>query len=118
MDPRIAWIQREQLGKAHAHWTRLLEVANINFDRNMNLNTDAKTQEYIPLESNIISPREKEVNANLSYIRKRKRENRASTYGLNHSSNIRHIERDDFTPWKRRTYNHGVIGYVFIAMYR
>ena len=110
MDPRIAWIQREQLGQAQAHWTRLVEVANINFDRNMNLNSETKAPEYIPLENNVNSPKEKEVNANLSYIRKRKRENRACTYGLNQSTNIHHIERDDFTPWKKRGYSDGVIG--------
>ena len=91
---------------------------------NMNSNfiqNSATDQDFIPLEitNNSINKNDNGVTnlGNLHY--RRKRENKASTYGLNSSENTRHL-RDDgsLTPWRSKEDNlyaayPGVIGFVF-----
>ncbi|XP_066290001.1 terminal nucleotidyltransferase 4B-like isoform X2 [Branchiostoma lanceolatum] len=119
MDPRIAWIQPEQLGQAHQTWTQIwltaqgLNQLHLNGNSNSNLDSNApvtppppprndggqqqqnSAQEYIPLDSNR-APRPPLPNS-----AKRKRDNRASTYNC---------EPEGGTPWKTRHYAEGVIG--------
>ena len=122
MDPRIAWYPPEQLGLAHDLWTSIWE-AEIGVDNmslnNSNPNLDQKPQEYIPLDiTNNLEQKHAVTNKQHSIQNqqnKRKRENRASTYGLNHSTN-KHFLREDggMTPWKPRGKRYcvlpGIIG--------
>lgn len=122
MDPRIAWGPPEQQGLAHDIWTKIWE-AQIGVDNmslnNSNPNLDQKAQEYIPLDyTNNLDQKHAATNRHYSIQNqqnqyKRKRDNRASTYGLNHSSN-KHFLREDggLTPWKPRDkrYLPGVMG--------
>ncbi|XP_067650739.1 terminal nucleotidyltransferase 4B-like [Haliotis asinina] len=109
MDPRIAWYPPEQLGHAHDLWTRVWE-AQIGVD-NMYLGPDQK--DFIPLDGgnfdnpNINNKKNSDVN-NHHHPQKRKRENRASTYGLNHST-YKHLLGEDggLTPWKPKDKNYG-----------
>jgi len=122
MDARIAWYQPEQLGVAHDVWTSIIE-AQIGVDNmslnNSNPNLDRKPQEYIPLNitnnfefKNGATNRQNNIN-NQENNCKRKRDNRASTYGLNHSA-YKHLLKEDggLTPWKPRNqgYRPDVIG--------
>lgn len=122
MDPRIAWGPPEQQGLAHDIWTRIWE-AQIGVDNmslnNSNPNLDQKPQEFIPLDfTNNLEQKHAATNRHYSIQNqqnqyKRKRDNRASTYGLNHSSNKHFLKEDGgLTPWKPRDkrYHPGVIG--------
>ncbi|XP_078608726.1 uncharacterized protein LOC144880461 isoform X1 [Branchiostoma floridae x Branchiostoma japonicum] len=120
MDPRIAWIQPEQLGQAHQTWTQIwltaqgLNQLHLNGNSNSNLDSNSapvtppppprndggqpqhnSAQDFIPLDSNR-APRTPLPNS-----AKRKRDNRASTYNC---------EPEGGTPWKTRHYAEGVIG--------
>ena len=121
MDPRISWFQSEQLGKAHSQWVRLVETSKLHLDiRNMpnnNTNVDSKAVDFIPFNDVDNLEKRQGVNANEQsnnnlQLRKRKRENKASTYGLNHSSCTGYIENDNLTPWKDtgKRYHPGIIG--------
>lgn len=124
MDPRIAWYPPEQLGVAHDIWTKIIE-AQIGVDdmslNNSNPNLDHKQQEFIPIITNDFEHKYAPTNRQNHYQNeqnrlKKKSDNRASTYGLNHSSN-KHFLREDggLTPWipKSKKYSSDVIGYVF-----
>jgi len=123
MDPRVAWFPPEQLGLAHDLWTNIWEteigVDNMSLN-NSNPNLNQKPQEYIPLDysnnldhKNAANNRQNSVKNNHNQC-KRKRENKASTYGLNHSSNKQFLRADGgLTPWKPRDKRYcspGVIG--------
>ena len=123
MDPRISWFQPEQLGKAHNQWVRLVETSKLHLDiRNMpnnNTNVDSKAVDFIPFDDVDNLEKRQGVNANEQsnnnlQLRKRKRDNKASTYGLNHSSCTGYIENDYLTPWKDtgKRYHPGIIGYL------
>lgn len=121
MDPRIAWYQPEHLGIAHDIWTYIIEaqlgVTNMSLNNNVNSNMDQKQKEYIPLNyTNDFEKKHAPTNRQLSVQNaensfKRKRDNRASTYGLNHSS-YKHKMLDGMTPWKPKDkmYSPDVIG--------
>ncbi|KAJ8303352.1 hypothetical protein KUTeg_019748 [Tegillarca granosa] len=121
MDPRIAWYPPEQLGVAHDIWTKIIE-AQIGVDdmslNNSNPNLDHKQQEFIPIITNDFEHKYAPNNRQNHYQNeqnrlKKKSDNRASTYGLNHSSN-KHFLREDggLTPWipKCKKYSLDVIG--------
>lgn len=122
MDPRIAWYVPEQLGLAHDIWTRIIEtqigVDNMSLN-NSNHNLDQRPPEFISLSVNNNlaqkhAPTNKQYNIqNQQNSFKRKRENKASTYGLNHSS-YKHFlhEHGGLTPWirKGKDYPPNVIG--------
>lgn len=122
MDPRIAWYPPEQLGVAHDVWTRIIE-AQIGVDNmslnNSNPNLDHKPAEFISLDiTNNFDQKSAPTNRQNSIHNqensfKRKRDNRASTYGLNHSS-YKHLLKEDggLTPWKpkKKKYQPDVIG--------
>ena len=124
MDPRIAWFQSEKIGKAHTQWIRIVEATNLNsepnifFDRNMpNItNGDSRAPDYISLDNGDDNEKRNETYANQNGVghgvRKRKRENKASTYGINNSSNLALIESGCLTPWRSRVtyYSPGIIG--------
>ncbi|CAH1780091.1 unnamed protein product [Owenia fusiformis] len=121
MDPRIAWFPPEQLGPAQILWTRIWEsgigVENMHLNNHTNPNLDKKAQEFIPLDfQNNFDKKQGPSNINRqnqNQNQKRKRDNRASTYGLNHSSAVHLLgENGGLTPWKPRdkTYHRGVIG--------
>lgn len=130
MDPRIAWYPPEQLGTAHDIWTKIWETQlgldNMNLNNTKNRlnnsipNVDMKPQDYISLDyKNNLGNKYGTINRcnvqNQQYQLqvKRKRENRASTYGLNHSS-CKHLLGEDggLTPWQAKDVNYtpGVIG--------
>lgn len=106
MDPRIAWPSPEQLGEANDIWARIIEAKigeNLNYRQQHSISLSRKnnlTQKQAP--SNF------QIQQN-----KKKRENKASTYGLNHSSN-RHLlaEYGGLTPWipHGKEYHLSVIG--------
>jgi len=122
MDPRIAWYPPEHLGLAHDLWTSIWE-AEIGVDNmslnNSNPNLDQKAQEYIPLNYANNFDQKLAVNNRQNSIQnsqnqyKRKRDNKASTYGLNHSSN-KHFLREDggLTPWKPRGKLYKLPGHI------
>lgn len=123
MDPRIAWYPPEHLGFAHDLWTSIWE-AEIGVDNmslnNSNPNLDQKPTEYIPLnftnkfDQKIASNNTQNSIHNSQNQFKRKRDsNKASTYGLNHSSNKHFLRDGGLTPWRPhgRIYRlPGVIG--------
>ena len=110
MDPRIAWYQPEHLGIAHDIWTYIIEaqlgvnLSNMSLNNNLNSNMDQKQKEFIPLDiTNNFEKKHAPTNRQLSVKNaenscKRKRDNRASTYGLNQSYNKHLLDR--MTPWK------------------
>uniref|UniRef100_A0A0L8FTK9 Uncharacterized protein n=3 Tax=Octopus bimaculoides TaxID=37653 RepID=A0A0L8FTK9_OCTBM len=117
MDPRTAWFPPEHLGRAHTLWTKIWE-AQIGVDsmylNNSNLvNSDQKSQECISLDYiNILDGKNTQTNGDHNVLNqqnqlKRKRENRASTYGLNHSS-VKHLLGKDgaLIPWKSKDKNY------------
>lgn len=116
MDPRIAWYPPEHLGRAYDLWTRVWE-AQLGVDM---MFLDQKSQDFIPLDGTFehkqlvlrnIKNAEKQLHSN---AQKRKRENRASTYGLNHSTYKVYLGEDGgLTPWKpkqKASYEGSVIG--------
>lgn len=123
MDPRIAWYPPEHLGLAHDIWTSIWE-AEIGVDNmslnNSNPNLDQKPQEYIPLDYANKLDQKVAANNRQNSIQnsqnqcKRKWDNKASTYGLNHSSNKHRLREDGgMTPWKPRGKRYrlpGVLG--------
>jgi hypothetical protein len=118
MDPRIAWYPPEQLGRAHDLWTRVWEMQQ-GVD-NMH-HSDYRPQDFIPLDG-IAYDHKRHVlhnsNKNAENIQhqttaqKRKRENKASTYGLNQQK--AYLGEDGgLTPWVgERPYHPSVVGYV------
>lgn len=117
MDPRIAWYPPEHLGRAHDLWTRVWETQQ-GVD-NMFLNSD-KPQDFIPLEGTTTFDQKKQVLQNTSknteniqnqnVAQKRKRENKASTYGLNQQK-VYLGEDGGMTPWTRKiSYEPSVVG--------
>ncbi|XP_021918333.1 non-canonical poly(A) RNA polymerase protein Trf4-1-like isoform X4 [Zootermopsis nevadensis] len=118
MDPIIGWFQPEQEGPAKDLWIRIWEtqkgVDNMNLiDVNTSLGT--KSHDYIPVDSTTNSDDQHirvTANCNNYFNRKRrKRENRASTYGMNHNQATL-IGDHGGCPWKKpnKTYGRGVIG--------
>jgi hypothetical protein len=120
MDPRIGWCTPEQQGRAHEFWSRIWEaqlgLRSMNLN-NANPNLDQKAQEFIPLDyDNKLNLKHGPSNRHQQYLNeqyhKRKRDNKASTYWLNHSSNAQILEHGGMTPWipVGKKYIHGVIG--------
>lgn len=116
MDPRIAWPSPEQLGIANDIWARIIE-AKIGVDNmslnNSNQNLNYRQQDYISLSvNNNLTQKQAPSNFQIQQ-NKRKRENKASTYGLNHSS-YKHFlaENGGLTPWipNGKEYHQHVIG--------
>ncbi|XP_076032218.1 uncharacterized protein LOC143020007 isoform X2 [Oratosquilla oratoria] len=119
MDPNIGWFQPEQQGPARDLWARIwftqqgLDNMNLN-DNNMN-----NTQDYIPINDTQQQNQRTNKNnlqqsatSNGYYNRtKRKRENRASTYGFNQNQKVL-IGQFGGCPWRtpNRTYDLGVVG--------
>jgi non-canonical poly(A) RNA polymerase PAPD5/7 len=112
MDPRIAWFPPEQLGKSHELWTRIWETQlmpmmdNVSLN-NSNPNLEQKAQEFIPLDyTNNLDQKQGPSNRQrqISQDKERhKKENRASTYGLNHSSCVHLLTGENgggLTPWR------------------
>nr|XP_039255416.1 terminal nucleotidyltransferase 4B-like [Styela clava] len=140
MDPRISWIQPEQLGPATDLWMTLwktvqglkcltveptnchpLSVINNcgpNFNSCFNM-VGGRQPDYIPFSENEApgrnGGRKNPKNPNMGqrgrnyapHGGKKRRENPASTYGMNYSREI--INRGGM-PWKQRSYTSGVVG--------
>ncbi|XP_070187139.1 terminal nucleotidyltransferase 4B-like isoform X2 [Littorina saxatilis] len=119
MDPRIAWYPPEHLGRAHDLWTRVWETQQ-GVD-NMFLNSDClKPQDFIPLDGTTAFDQKRQVLQNSSKnaeniqnqnsAQKRKRENKASTYGLNQER--RYLGEDGgLTPWVGKIpYEPSIVG--------
>ncbi|PNF28797.1 hypothetical protein B7P43_G05693 [Cryptotermes secundus] len=117
MDPAIGWFQPEQEGPAKDLWIRIWEaqkgVDNMNVDINTRLG--AKSHDYIPVDGTTNSDDQHNrvtVNCNNYFnCKRRKRENRASTFAMNHNQSAL-IGEHGGCPWKNpnRTYGRGVIG--------
>ncbi|KAG2469834.1 terminal nucleotidyltransferase 4B isoform X2 [Polypterus senegalus] len=128
MDPRIAWFQPEQLGPAHNLWVHIWETTqglrslclNNNHPEGMSARAQAELVEqrdFLPLETNNNRNQRLSVRDGIGAPNKRKRENKASTFGFNSSSQLLYGtdtggEQQDFTgtPWKSRNYSEGVLG--------
>lgn len=119
MDPTIGWFQPEQEGPAKELWTRIWEaqkgIDTMNLADMTHGGVGAKTSDYLPFDSvtngddqsNRVTP-----NANTYYNRtRRKRENRASTYGLNHNRSSL-VGDHGGCPWRNpnKIYGQGVVG--------
>lgn len=125
MDPRIAWCPPEQVeSAAHEQWSRLwdlqLGVSQLN-NGFVNMN-GSREQEYIPLDvdnqwenKTDKYPNNKQQHYQNQHFLNRKRENKASTFGLNHSSCVQRLRNRGMTPWQAhdKVYaSPGVIGCV------
>ncbi|KAG8231510.1 hypothetical protein J437_LFUL011548, partial [Ladona fulva] len=122
MDPTIGWFQPEQEGPAKELWTRIWEVQrsldNMNlYQMNTNQTIETKAPEYIPIginnrEESRRAYSNRPQNSNNYYNRtRRKRENRASTYGMNQNHAVL-IGEYGGCPWRKptKTYSKGVVG--------
>ena len=127
MDPRTAWYTPEQLGSAHRHWVGLWENCGVHstmIHLNNNSNLEHKSADFIPLDyTNRFDQKHAPSNfqQNLHNLQKRKYENKASTYALNHSSNLDDLT--GLTPWLRCPHGHGdvysspAVRYVLYSLY-
>lgn len=127
MDPRLSWIQPEQLGPATNLWMTLwhtlqgLKCVSVNPSNNnsafcgrlLNCNQMPTTQpDFIPFGDDVPkgetrTPHWKERNYNEPHGGKKRRENPASTSDINYSRDI--ISRGG-APWKRSDYAGGIVG--------
>ena len=100
MDQRVN-CSPEQLGIAQEQWTRLLETRFSNMPQTPSSN--CQTPEFISLDN---QQHQGYIGENEHDPSKRRRENRASTYGINHQR--RHYQ----PPWKPkgRRYSRGAVG--------
>ncbi|XP_052233237.1 LOW QUALITY PROTEIN: terminal nucleotidyltransferase 4B-like [Dreissena polymorpha] len=108
MDPRTAWYQPEQTGLVHDIWTSIIEsvigVDNMSFN---NPNLDQTNKDFIPLDfpknlnQRICDKNEQNSLKNCQnlHICKRKRENKASTYGFNRLIYKHYLSDGCLTPW-------------------
>lgn len=115
MDSRVAWDSPEQLGKAQEQWRRLLETRLNNMQHN-STDVDTKTQEYISLDNSKYIDHTDIGDKHQHYINlKRKRDNRASTYGLNLSSQRHNLRAGP--PWKPKgKIYHATVGYLLFSL--
>lgn len=113
MDPRIAWCTPEQLGPAYRHWLRLWELSTaskhggpiMRNDTNKHSSKEDKNKEkqhdFIPLHCNsFIDSKQGAPHGRREYV-VGDGSNKASTYGLNHSSNLDILEKRKHTPWRK-----------------
>ena len=123
MDPRIGWCMPEQLGIANDHWKRLYFTTMLNLrTRSHGHGVEARsTSDYISFDLHMGKTERKygynakQYAAQLDFYQKKKRDNKASTHGLNHPSNRALIEEDGrLQPWKKSSpkikYSSGVVG--------
>ena len=91
-----------------------MNLNNVNADPNL----EQKAPEFISLDyTNKLNQKHDNTNKqnnlqNLQYYR-RKKENKASTYGLNHSSNVHLLRKDGgLVPWKpkNKTFSPSIVG--------
>ena len=117
MDPRIAWYEPQQLGIAHYHWIRMYNrmTSLNNLNAKSHFTQNART-DYISFNA-LKNDRKHAVSSKPNSVyneiqQKRKRDNNlASTYGLNHPSLMHLISEDLMTPWLRETkYEPGILG--------
>lgn len=107
MDPRIGWCTPEQIGPAFKHWLRIWETSkstcpgDIIMINNTTIPANLEQQnDYIPLQCKSLDSKQQ---GNIP--RKRKDcitgdgSNKASTYGLNHSSNLDVLVKHKLIPW-------------------
>lgn len=118
MDPRIAWCTPEQIGPALKHWLRLWESTThhtlkgnssmISPDSITKIKNFEKQQDYIPVPHphyEASTDHERKVRCSPKVITG-DGVNKASTYGLNHSSNLHVLEYNKQIPWiSRDTFN-------------
>lgn len=123
MDPRIAWCPPEQVNSAcYEQWSRQWDQQHsVTVNNMMNgtqqpeyiaLDIDNQQQQYTP-NNNPINKHFQ--NNHQYYTHSRKRDNKASTFGLNHSSCVEKLKNGGMTPWKTpdKEYDSpGVIGCV------
>lgn len=118
MDPGTDWFPLEQLEPAYTLWMRICEaqlgVDTMYLNHNNFLNSDQKNDEYIPLDFVNVDGKngDHSVVTQQNQLKRKRDNNRASTYDLNHSS-VKHIIKDGaLTPWKNkdRHYEPDLIG--------
>ncbi len=118
MDPRVSWHLPEVVGTpAHELWARLWERHQDSmFHLNNNPNLD-KQADFIPLDiTNNFTQKQGLSNKQNSFhnqqYQARKKENKASTFGLNHSSKVHHLKDGGLIPWipRNKSYSPGAIG--------
>uniref|UniRef100_A0A8C4QPP4 Terminal nucleotidyltransferase 4A n=1 Tax=Eptatretus burgeri TaxID=7764 RepID=A0A8C4QPP4_EPTBU len=104
MDPRLAWLQPEQLGPANALWMQVWETTQGVGGLNLYLQTGAmrRHDDFLALQA-AASEGPAEVRAGLG---KRKRDNRACTNGVH----LALLTVAGGMPWKVRRYVDGVLG--------
>uniref|UniRef100_A0A8C8FB47 Terminal nucleotidyltransferase 4A n=1 Tax=Oncorhynchus tshawytscha TaxID=74940 RepID=A0A8C8FB47_ONCTS len=138
MDPRIAWFQPEQRGPANSLWMQIWEttqgLGNLYFNNNCNTGGLSSTSslspkkningtlDFIPLEANNNHNNRSSlgrgsaggqvcsrVSGVSGHPNKRKRDNKASTYGFNSSLETGGCGYTG-TPWKVKNYSEGILG--------
>uniref|UniRef100_UPI00358FA802 terminal nucleotidyltransferase 4B-like isoform X2 n=1 Tax=Myxine glutinosa TaxID=7769 RepID=UPI00358FA802 len=104
MDPRLAWLQPEQLGPANALWMQVWETTQGVGGLNLYLQTGAmrRHDDFLALQA-AASEGPAEVRAGLG---KRKRDTRACTNGVH----LALLTVAGGMPWKVRRYVDGVLG--------
>uniref|UniRef100_A0A671LV66 Terminal nucleotidyltransferase 4A n=1 Tax=Sinocyclocheilus anshuiensis TaxID=1608454 RepID=A0A671LV66_9TELE len=141
MDPRIAWFQPEQRGPANNLWMHIWEttqtLGNLYFNNNCNTasakltssdvsssgdgigassnaadstNNNNKSSRGVGGGGQVAGSRVTVVGTELPS--KRKRDNKASTFGFNRSLLLTDGVEDIYTgtPWKSRNYSEGIVG--------
>uniref|UniRef100_A0A674BAK2 Terminal nucleotidyltransferase 4A n=1 Tax=Salmo trutta TaxID=8032 RepID=A0A674BAK2_SALTR len=137
MDPRIAWFQPEQRGPANSLWMQIWEttqgLGNLYFNNNCNTGSLSGTSSLSPKSNingtlgNVISSNNNHNNRSSlgrgsaggqvctrvsgvsGHPNKRKRDNKASTYGFNSSLETGGCGYTG-TPWKVKNYSEGILG--------
>lgn len=128
MDPRTSWFLPEQLGPSHLQWIEIWEAALgvRTMFLNNDSNVDRKKNEFIPLDfanklDQKVGPSNYQQSIHNDHFQKRKLENKASTFGLNHSSRVEYLRADGgLTPWKRidKNYELNPVGWVYLVVYQ
>ncbi|KAM9302311.1 terminal nucleotidyltransferase 4B [Gastrophryne carolinensis] len=131
MDPRIAWLQPEQLGPSNNLWLQIWETSqglrSLYFSPSgpappphctMQASQPLAEQgDFLPLDTTTNNSKLTTTpdiagawtkGPDHNNRNKRKRDNKASTFGLN--SSLLHVRPPTGTPWKSRHYSHEVIG--------
>lgn len=119
MDPRTGWCTPEQICPAIEHWLRLWESSlqqeqgdTIMIQESSHKGKLQKQQDFIPLDYKPVDQVYQRNSLNHKSDSHRKDGNRASTYGLNHSSNLDILRRNKLVPWMREDQHYEQYHYV------
>ena len=120
MDARSSWPEVEQLSRSYYEWQKCWELCNLNSSVRHSNNTDRKTDtpdSSKDVTENQCSKDDKQC-GNSSFqtdgiqALRRRKENRATTYGLNSLTAFHYVSDSNLMPWKPfdKTYSNTTAG--------